>query len=84
MPVTALDRKTALIVIDLQKLIVSLPTAHPMSGILSAATELTTAFRRRGLPVVLVNATGVAPGRTQSGGFDVKSLPRVGRTWRLN
>ena len=75
MPVTALDPKTALIVIDLQKLIVGLPTAHPMAGILAAATALTDAFRRRGLPVVLVNATGIAPGRTQSGGFNLQNLP---------
>ena len=35
---------------------------------------LTAAFRRRGLPVVLVNATGIAPGRTERGG-SLKGLP---------
>jgi len=64
MTVTTLDPKTALIVIDLQKGIVGLPTVHPIAGVLSAATALTAAFRRRGLPVVLVNVTGVAPGRS--------------------
>jgi len=65
MTVTTLDPKTALVVIDLQKGIVGLPTVHPIAGVLAAATTLTAAFRRRGLPVVLVNATGVAPGRTE-------------------
>ncbi|MEP7455978.1 isochorismatase family protein [Phyllobacterium sp. SB3] len=65
MTVTTLDPKTALIVIDLQKGLVGLPTVHPMDGILTSAAVLTAAFRRHGLPVVLVNATGVAPGRTE-------------------
>jgi nicotinamidase-related amidase len=65
MTVTALDPKTALIVIDLQKGIVGLPTVHPIAGVLASATALTAAFRRCGLPVVLANATGVAPGRAE-------------------
>ena len=65
MTVTTLDPNTALVIIDLQKGIVGFPTVHPMAGILAAATVLAAAFRRRGLPVVLVNATGSAPGRTE-------------------
>jgi nicotinamidase-related amidase len=65
MTVTTLDPNTALIVIDLQKGIVGLPAVHPIGGVLASATVLTAAFRRRGLPVVLVNATGGAPGRTE-------------------
>jgi len=65
MTVTTLDPNTALIVIDLQKGIVGFPTVHPIGGVLASATVLTAAFRRRGLPVVLVNVTGVAPGRTE-------------------
>ena len=65
MALTLLDTGTALIVIDLQKGLIGLPTVHPMAGVLAAATALIAAFRRRGLPVVLVNATGVAPGRTE-------------------
>jgi nicotinamidase-related amidase len=65
MTITTLDPKTALIVIDLQKGIVGFPTVHPIAGVLASATVLTGAFRRRGLPVVLVNATGVAPGRAE-------------------
>jgi nicotinamidase-related amidase len=62
--VTALDPKTALIVIDLQKGIVALPTVHPMSEVVKHASQLADAFRRHGMPVVLVNVDGGAPGRT--------------------
>jgi nicotinamidase-related amidase len=54
MPATALDPKTALVVIDLQKGIVSYPTVHPMGGITSNTVRLAEAFRRAELPVVLV------------------------------
>lgn len=64
MAVTTLDPKTALIVIDLQKGIVTLPTVHPTSEVVKYAGQLASAFRRHGLPVVLVNVDGGAPGRT--------------------
>jgi nicotinamidase-related amidase len=56
-----------LIVIDLQKGIVGLPTVHPAGKIISRAAQLARAFRERDLPVVLVNVTGAAPGRTDAG-----------------
>jgi len=62
---TALDPKTALILIDLQIGIVSYQLAHPIAGVLARARILADAFRRHGLPVVLVNVTGGAPGRTE-------------------
>ena len=65
MPVTTLDPKSALIVVDLQKGIVSLPAVHPVAGVIANASALATAFRRHGLPVVLVNVAGGAPGRTE-------------------
>jgi nicotinamidase-related amidase len=64
MPITTIDSVTALIVLDLQKGIVNLSTAHPTSEVVKRAAELTDAFRRHSLPVVLVNVTGGAPGRT--------------------
>lgn len=64
MTVSTLDAKTALLVVDLQKGIVGLPTAHPIANIVANAARLLEAFRRRGLPVVLINADGTAPGRT--------------------
>ena len=65
MAATILDPKTALIVIDLQKGIVGLPTAHPASEVVKNASALADAFRSHGLPVVLVNVAGVAPGRAE-------------------
>jgi nicotinamidase-related amidase len=65
MALTTLDPKTALIVIDLQQGIVGFPTAHPMPEVLRQAAALVEAFRRRHLPVVLVNVDGGAPGRTE-------------------
>jgi nicotinamidase-related amidase len=65
MPLTALDPKTTLVVIDLQKGIVALPTVHPIADIISRSRALADAFRARGLPVVLVNVAGGAPGRTE-------------------
>lgn len=67
MPLTTLDADAALIVIDLQKGVVGLPTVHPTAEIVDRAARLARAFRKRGLPVVLVNVTGRAPGRTDAG-----------------
>ncbi|MGC2629587.1 MAG: isochorismatase family cysteine hydrolase, partial [Rhodomicrobium sp.] len=65
MTVTTLDPKTALVVIDLQKGIAGRSTAHPMGEVVKHASALADAFRRHGLPVVLVNVAGGAPGRAE-------------------
>jgi nicotinamidase-related amidase len=75
MPLTQLDPTAALIVIDLQKGIVGMPTAHSVSDIVSRNGQLARAFRRRGLPVVLVNVTATAPGRTDVGKSHVTITP---------
>ena len=67
MPLTKLDDTSALIVIDLQKGIMGLPTVHPADQIVDRSAQLARAFRERGLPVVLVNVSGPAPGRTDVG-----------------
>jgi nicotinamidase-related amidase len=67
MPLTQLDTTAALIVIDLQKGIVGLPTVHPTAEIVGRSAQLAHAFRERSLPVVLVNVSGRAPGRTDAG-----------------
>jgi nicotinamidase-related amidase len=67
MPLTKLDPIAALVVIDLQKGIVGLPTAHPAGEIIDRVAQLARAFRERGLPVVLVTVSGRAPGRTDTG-----------------
>jgi nicotinamidase-related amidase len=64
MPLTTLDPVTALVVIDLQQGIVSDPVVH----VVPPAASLAKSFRRHDLPVVLVNVTGRAPGRTDAGG----------------
>ncbi|MGH4034966.1 hydrolase [Actinomycetota bacterium Odt1-20B] len=66
MTATALDPKTALVVIDLQKGITALPTVHPAAEVVERTGRLAAAFRERGLPVVLVRVTGGAPGRTDA------------------
>ncbi|MET9415734.1 isochorismatase family protein [Streptomyces klenkii] len=66
MPVTTLDKTTALVLIDLQKGIVALPTAHPSGEIVERGARLAAAFRDHGLPVVLVRVTGAAPGRSET------------------
>lgn len=64
MPITTLDPTTALIVIDLQKGVIALPTLTGADAVISRSARLITAFRARALPVVLVNVAGSAPGRT--------------------
>jgi len=65
MTISTLDEKSALLVVDLQRGIAGLPTAHPMADVIASAATLADAFRDRGLPVVLINADATAPGRTE-------------------
>jgi nicotinamidase-related amidase len=67
MPLTTLDPRTALIVIDLQRGFVAAPTVHPFAEVVSRSAELAAAFREHGLPVVLVTVAGTPPGRTEQG-----------------
>jgi nicotinamidase-related amidase len=69
---TVLDPTSALLVVDLQEGIVSLPTIHPATDVVSRAAELAVAFRAAGRPVVLVNVAGGAPGRNE--------MPKSSRT----
>ncbi|MFD6190783.1 hydrolase [Streptomyces sp. NPDC060275] len=75
MTVTALDPRTALVVIDLQAGIVAAPTEpHTGAEVVARSAELAEAFRARDLPVVLVRVSFAAdgadavPGRTEAGG----------------
>lgn len=75
MALTALDPRTALVVIDLQRGIASAPT-QPYGGpeVVARSAELADAFRARDLPVVLVRVSFAAdwadrvPGRTERQG----------------
>jgi nicotinamidase-related amidase len=61
-----LDPIAALVVIDLQKSVVKIPTVHPTTDIVERTARLASAFRARRLPVVLVNVSGAPPGRTST------------------
>ena len=63
MPLTTLDPAPALVVIDLQKGIVSGTVARVVPN----AAALAKAFREHDLPGMLGNVTGRAPGRTDAG-----------------
>jgi nicotinamidase-related amidase len=65
MPISALDARPALLVVDLQNGIVGLATAHPMADVVKNAARLADAFRSHDLPVVLINVDGGAPGRAE-------------------
>jgi nicotinamidase-related amidase len=67
-PVTTLDPTTALIVVDLQVGLAGMPTVHLFDDVVANAVDLADAFRANKLPVVLVNVSGGAPGRTERGG----------------
>jgi len=75
MTLSTIDPKPALVVIDLQKGLRNRTALHPLDQIVQHSASLAAAFRRHGLPVVLVNATGRAPGRT-----DVHRARASGRT----
>ncbi|MFI0902494.1 isochorismatase family protein [Streptomyces sioyaensis] len=67
MPATTLDATTALVLIDLQRGIAGLPCVPlPSAEVIERGARLAAAFRKHRLPVVLVNVTGGAPGRTES------------------
>lgn len=72
MTLTALDERTALVVIDLQNGLLDAPTTpHSVPDVVGRAVALADAFRSRNLPVILVRVTidgsGFAPGRTEVG-----------------
>jgi nicotinamidase-related amidase len=64
-PLTILDPQSALVVVDLQKGLRDIPSLHPIADVIGHCCQLIDAFRRQNLPVVLVNVTGTAPGRTE-------------------
>ena len=66
MPLSQLDPVAALVIIDLQKGVLGLPTEPPTSVVLERSAKLAAAFRAKNLPVVLVNVSGRAPGRTSN------------------
>jgi nicotinamidase-related amidase len=74
MTISMLDAKSALLVVDLQKGIVGMPTVHPIDGVIRNSVALLEAFRRHKLPVVLINVDGSPPGRAEQS-FSVREMP---------
>lgn len=72
--VTALDKNTALVLIDLQSGIVQYPLINPISEVLANASQLVAAFRQAGLPIVLVTINPSAA--AQNLRRDAKQPPR--------
>ncbi|MGJ4843617.1 isochorismatase family protein [Leifsonia sp. Le1] len=66
MTISTIDTRTALIVVDLQNAIRAYHVAHPVEEVFANAGALADAFRAYGLPVVLVNVAGRAPGRIEA------------------
>ena len=65
MALTTIDPKVALLVVDLQTGLLG-PTLNPaVEAIVERARALIAAFREQDLPIVLINAAGSAPGRTE-------------------
>jgi nicotinamidase-related amidase len=76
MPMSTLDSKAALLVVDLQKGLLGAPTTPlPMNELVRQAADLARVFRAHGLPVVMVNVEGGAPGRTEAGGHSGTQRP---------
>jgi nicotinamidase-related amidase len=74
MTISRLDAQSALLVVDLQKGIVGMPTVHPIDGVIRNSVALLEAFRERQLPVVLINVDGSPPGRAEQS-FSVREMP---------
>lgn len=75
MPLTTLDERTALVVVDLQNGFLARPAApHTAQDVITRVVELADVFRANGLPVVLVRYTvgadgaDATPGRTDMSG----------------
>ncbi|MFE4856819.1 isochorismatase family protein [Streptomyces sp. NPDC056670] len=79
MALTTVDPTPALVVIDLQKGIAAAHPDEPTTAAVAQAARLAAAFRRHALPVVLVNVTGRAPGRTDAGRAGQAGRPGNGR-----
>ena len=75
MPITHLDESSALIVVDLQVGIISRFTGPAVSSAIDNSLTLVAAFRRRSLPVVLVNVVGAPAGRTDRGSGAALTAP---------
>ena len=82
MSLTAIDPRTALVVIDLQKGVTAIPT-QPFDGseVVARTVELANAFRAKDLPVVLVRVSFAADGSDAPRGRTEQSRSGSGRAY---
>ena len=64
--ITKIDKQTALVLIDLQKGIVRMDTAHPAKNILLKASMLVDVFRTAKMPVVIVRVDPIGAAWTKT------------------
>ncbi|WP_214072341.1 isochorismatase family protein [Mucilaginibacter sp. dw_454] len=74
--ITALDPKTALVLIDLQNAIAGMQPAHPFNDIVEKSKLLIDAFREKQLPVVFVRVSPLGAKWTLVRA-DVSQLPKT-------
>jgi nicotinamidase-related amidase len=79
--VTAIDKNTALVLIDLQKGILGYPTVHPVAGVLANAAKLVAAFRQATLPVVIVNVNPAGAAWTKARKDNKQAMPTPPVDW---
>lgn len=79
--VTAIDKNTALVLIDLQKGIVGYPLVHPIAGVLQNAAKLVAAFREANLPVVIVNVNPAGAAWTKARKDAKQTAPSMPDDW---
>ncbi len=85
--VTAIDKNTALVVIDLEDGIVKMNLIHPGMDIVRQSARLVDAFRKAGLPIIIVKVKpfGAPSGkvRTQAPGLpkDEAAQQQLMETW---
>jgi nicotinamidase-related amidase len=53
--ITVLDKNTALVLIDLQKAVLRREAVHPVKDVIEKSATLVAAFRKAGLPIVVVS-----------------------------
>ena len=73
--ITTIDKQTALVLIDLQRGVVRMKTAHPVKNILQKASMLVDVFRAANLPVVVVHVNPLGADWTKTR-VEESAIPR--------
>jgi nicotinamidase-related amidase len=73
--ITTIDKQTALVLIDLQRGVVRMKTAHPVKNVLQKASMLVDVFRSANLPVVVVHVNPLGANWTKTR-VEVSTIPR--------